>query len=135
MKQFVIERTSMYPILLEGDEVIIGKSNNFKVGDILVYNKNASLVSHRLIKVKPEYFILKGDNNIKSEWIEKKKVVGKVIFINKKKFNNNFLQRVIAFCSFLQSKISFLCYEKNAFLRKSFKVITNPFLYSSLRRC
>ena len=37
--------------------------NNFKEGDVLVYQLNDHIISHRIVKVLDDSFITKGDNN------------------------------------------------------------------------
>jgi len=129
MRLLIVKRTSMYPTIIPDDKVLIVKSNDFNRGDFIVYKEKKNLIVHRLLKKRKDYFITKGDNNICSEKIFVNKVIGKVVFINKTKYSNNLLQKIIAFFSLFQSKISFLCCENNSVLRKSFKVFSNPALY------
>ena len=79
----VVPTSSMTPTILKGDMVVVEKNNilgmgvnetnseNMKVGDIIVYAKNASgvpeLIIHRVVGVNEtggqKYYITKGDNN------------------------------------------------------------------------
>jgi signal peptidase len=67
----VVRGNSMYPLLREGDIIILSKKspNEIKVGDIIVYRSlRGSLIVHRVIEVEYVngiyYFKTKGDNNI-----------------------------------------------------------------------
>lgn len=122
---------SMYPTLNQGDKVLVVKQKKYVPGDVLVYNDKNSRVVHRLVKKTSDYFILKGDNNVSFETITVDQIIGKVAFVNDKKFDNNFLSKFVSLLSLFQTKISFLYYEDNNFLRKSFKFLSNPVLYLS----
>ena len=50
---------SMNPTLFEGDKVIIKKSNEYIIGDIIVFNyKNEGILIHRLLKYDGRYYVL-----------------------------------------------------------------------------
>lgn len=72
---------SMIPLILPTDRLIIGKSGNLKVNDIVVFKKGPRLIAHRLIYIYPKGdLVVKGDNNLKSDGrINKNKILGKVI--------------------------------------------------------
>jgi signal peptidase len=79
----VVPTSSMTPTIVKGDMVVVEKNNvlgmginetnsdNIKVGDVIVYAKNASgvseLIIHRVVSINvtggQKYYILKGDNN------------------------------------------------------------------------
>jgi len=79
----VVPTSSMTPTIVKGDMVVVEKNNildmginetnpeNIKVGDVIVYAKNASGVTediiHRVVEINDtggqKYYILKGDNN------------------------------------------------------------------------
>lgn len=83
-----IKSNSMSPAFCINDIVLVQKSKDYNVGDIITYNyENKYLVTHRIVKKENENFITKGDNN-NSEDMEKIKiedVKGKVILIIKNK--------------------------------------------------
>ena len=65
-----------------GDGVIVELTKDVKKGDIIVYKKDNSLITHRLIEKQNDKLITKGDaNNIQDEPITNDMVVGKVIKI------------------------------------------------------
>ena len=73
---------SMNPTLFEGDKVIIKKSNEYIIGDIIVFNyKNEGILIHRLLKYDGRYFC-KGDNAFRLEDIEYNKIIGKAVLVN-----------------------------------------------------
>ncbi len=128
MNTCTIKRTSMYPTLIEGDRIIFHKKKEYTPGDILVYKTKKKLIAHRLIAMKEDYLILKGDNNHKSEKIKPKQVMGAIMFINNKRFKNSLMQKAVAKLSKNQEKIvrkEISCSWK----RKAVKVLSNPVLY------
>lgn len=64
-KPLVILSGSMEPILKVGGILYYKQENinNFKEGDVLVYQLNDHTISHRIVKVLDDSFITKGDNN------------------------------------------------------------------------
>ena len=64
-KPLVVISGSMEPILKVGGILYYEKIdiNDFKVDDILVYQLNDHVVSHRILKIEKDGFITKGDNN------------------------------------------------------------------------
>lgn len=77
--------TSMNPTLWEGDTVTIEKREDYDTGDILVFRyKDDSLLIHRLVKKKKEYFFCKGDNSFRLEDISINQIYGKVVAVNDK---------------------------------------------------
>ena len=72
----------MNPTLFEGDKVTIQKSENYNIGDILVFDyKNEGLLIHRLITHDNKYFC-KGDNAFRLEDIEYDQIIGKLVLVN-----------------------------------------------------
>ena len=73
---------SMNPTLFEGDKVIIKKSSEYRIGDIIVFNyKNEGILIHRLLKYDGRYFC-KGDNALRLEDIEYNQIIGKAVLVN-----------------------------------------------------
>ena len=88
---FKVVSGSMEPNIKIGDFVIIKKTNNYKVNDIVTYiDNNNNLVTHRLIKINDFKVITKGDNNNTSDpEIALSSIQGKVIY----KFQNFYASR------------------------------------------
>jgi len=91
----VVEGPSMEPLFQTGDLVIIVKSNNINVGDIIVFKKKIGngYIIHRVISVNnfngTSYYVTKGDSNPLPDYqefevlgIPQGRVVGKVLEIN-----------------------------------------------------
>ena len=80
-KPLVVISNSMNPILKVGGILYYENIdlNELKVGDILVYKTKAHIISHRIVEIKEEGFITKGDanNTIDSNLINKNQVLGK----------------------------------------------------------
>lgn len=64
-KPLVILSGSMEPILKVGGILYYKEENinDFNEGDVLVYQLNDHIISHRIVKVLDNSFITKGDNN------------------------------------------------------------------------
>lgn len=76
---------SMNPTLYEGDEVVVEKCDEYKIGDILVFDyKNEGILIHRLLKLNDRYFC-KGDNAFRLEDIEYGQIIGKAVAVNNEK--------------------------------------------------
>lgn len=91
----VVASNSMYPYLEINDLIIIQKTNDYEVGDIIVYDDGDVLVVHRLVEIDDQLFIAKGDANdsndraysvslIKGEVIDIKPKIG----VLQEKFNH-----------------------------------------------
>ncbi len=90
----MIKSGSMYPELNVNDFVVILKTDNYKVGDIITYNYEGKyLVTHRIIGKSDNCFITKGDNNNSEdqEHVKIENVKGKVILVIKRKY----LKRIV----------------------------------------
>ena len=64
-KPLVVLSGSMEPTLKVGGILYYKEENinDFKEGDVLVYQLNDHIISHRIVKVLDDSFITKGDNN------------------------------------------------------------------------
>lgn len=67
---------SMEPLLNKGDKVLIEKSDDYNLGDIIVYVYGKGLLVHRIIEFRDKYIVAKGDNSYSAEIIEKKDIIG-----------------------------------------------------------
>lgn len=79
-----IKTGSMEDNIHVGDHILIIKQDNYKIGDIVTYKKDNGYITHRIIKIDKNEITTKGDaNNIEDESIDKKKIVGKVVYSGK----------------------------------------------------
>lgn len=78
----VVEGRSMEPLLWTGDVVIVYKSDDIRVGDVVIYAGRGGYVIHRVVEVRGDCFIIKGDNNpVPDGCIAKERITGKVLSI------------------------------------------------------
>ena len=78
----VVESGSMSPEIETYDFIINSKMDNYKVGDIITYEKNG-LVTHRIVEITDDGFITKGDHNNTAdrEAVEIGQIQGKVVLV------------------------------------------------------
>ncbi len=77
---FKVATGSMYPTLKIDDLVLVKKTDNYKVNDIVTYYEGTKFVTHRLISINGDVYITKGDhNNVEDDPIKKEEIFGKVI--------------------------------------------------------
>ena len=63
-----------------GDYVLIYKSDDYDVGDVVTFKKDGGFITHRIVKQDGATVTTKGDaNNIEDDIIDKDSIVGKVI--------------------------------------------------------
>lgn len=76
----------MSPHLNSGDLVIIFRTKNVKKNDVIVFDKSGDYFVKRVAEIKDSKFFLEGDNKKESidsrkfGWIDKKDIVGKVVY-------------------------------------------------------
>lgn len=113
--------SSMYPLIHSSDKPIIEKAKNVKLNDILAFRKNGKIIAHRVVYVgrNTNSFILKGDNNQKSDGIiSKKNILGKITSVKRGK------KKVLISDLYLSQSYSYL---------EELKKINNAFKANSLR--
>lgn len=78
---YKVKTGSMEEKIHAGDYILIYKKKDYKVGDIVTYQQDNYHITHRVYKIKGNKIITKGDaNNTLDEEIDKKSVIGKVIY-------------------------------------------------------
>ena len=71
----------MVPYLKINDTIIIKKSDDYQLNDIVTYQNDNEYVTHRIISITENEIITKGDaNNIEDDPITKDQIVGKLIY-------------------------------------------------------
>lgn len=86
-KAYIVTTDSMQPSINAGDIVIVknGKKDKIRQGDVITFNQNDEVITHRVIKNITEEsnveYITKGDNNNTEDTFKVKydDVIGKVI--------------------------------------------------------
>lgn len=95
MRIYRIGSGSMEPHLKINSLILIKKSDNYKINDIVTYQNGDEYITHRIISIDDDEIITKGDaNNKEDNPITKDRIVGKLIY----KFH------IFGFISYLLSK-------------------------------
>ena len=98
----VVLSGSMEPEIQVNDCVIVKKADEYRTGDIIMFQNEGNLVTHRIVKITEEGYITKGDaNNTEDEGITGFEAVeGKVVMnIPKVGMILGFLQTPMGMCS------------------------------------
>lgn len=93
---------SMEPEIKTGENVIIKKCKDYKIGDIITYiTKDLEVITHRIVSKEGELYYTKGDaNNVEdSEPIPISQIYGKVIF----HFNSFLPNSIFSFAKYVDS--------------------------------
>ncbi len=78
---FKVMTGSMEPTIKKEDIILAKITKDVKENDIIVFEKENGIITHRIIKIDGNSIITKGDNNNSvDEPIENSEVIGKVIF-------------------------------------------------------
>lgn len=78
----VVKTGSMRPTITESDLIIVKKTDDYIVDDIVVYQSNSDLVVHRIIRIEGDLIYTQGDNNSGEDApIKKDQIKGEVIHI------------------------------------------------------
>lgn len=90
LARFLIVGHSMESALLDGRSILVSSVpflfSKPKVGDVIAFKKNKKIFIKRIAKKNHEKYLIKGDNekdsidSRKLGWIDKKEIIGKVIF-------------------------------------------------------
>jgi len=115
---------SMQPLFREHRDIVTVKrvENGLKKGDVVLYpGGDGAFILHRIMRIKADHFVIRGDNNYFTEYIPKDRVIGvlkdfyrggKYVDINK-----SFKYKLYTF---------YICHSY--FLRYPLKRIIRPFL-------
>ncbi len=78
--QIIVISGSMQPAIDVGDMLVIQEQSAYKVNDIVTYNLNQNLITHRVIDITDTGFITQGDaNNVADDPVPVSDVEGKVV--------------------------------------------------------
>ncbi len=81
-KLIAIGSNSMKPVYEKGDAIIYEKVdfNNLVLGDVIAFNKNGTIITHRIVSIKGYTIKTKGDNNNGVDYfdVNASEVLGKV---------------------------------------------------------
>lgn len=78
----VVLTGSMEPTISVNDLIIVKETNDYQVGDIVVFQDHSSLVVHKIIRIDGEEIVTKGDaNDTEDSPINIKQIKGEVVSI------------------------------------------------------
>ena len=79
---YEVQTGSMEDGIQVGDYILINKRSNYKVNDVITFERDDGYITHRIVSIEEDKIITKGDaNNTEDDAIDKKSVIGKVIII------------------------------------------------------
>ena len=79
---FEVATGSMSGTIEIGDAIIVKLQTEIQTGDIVVFEQDENLVTHRIIKITENNVITKGDaNNTEDDPISRNNIIGKVVKI------------------------------------------------------
>ncbi len=81
---FQVATGSMADTIQTNDIVIVKITKDVQEGDIITFNQNGNIITHRIVQINNGKILTKGDaNNAVDEEIEYGQVIGKVVYIFK----------------------------------------------------
>ena len=78
----VVGSESMEPVLNVNDIILVQRASDYEVGEIIVFEQDGQLISHRLVRIVDGQYYTMGDNNDNVEDLEPKEIediYGKVV--------------------------------------------------------
>jgi hypothetical protein len=112
----------MYPLLQEGDEILIEPDSRVRMGDVIVFLSRGFLQIHRALLVLPNGWILqKADRLQNYSWIRKEEVISLVRSIRRKNSDVT--------VDSLRARLKGLLYGYKSILKKNLTK-TAEFIYS-----
>ena len=98
IRVFRVGSGSMNPYLKVNDLIIIKKSDDYNINEVVTYKNEKDYITHRIIEKDGEFITTKGDaNNTQDAKITQSDIVGKVIF----KFRINLLILIPAYIALI----------------------------------
>ena len=99
---FEIVSGSMSPTIEKGDMIVVKLDTDYKIGDIVTFKEDDSIITHRIVEKKDGYYVTKGDsNNTLDNPIKENQIIGKTVKIVSRAF---ILAKV-----FTTPKVLFMC--------------------------
>jgi len=102
-----VSGNSMTPVIQDGEYIIVKKSDQLRVGDIILFQYEATkLLVHRIVKIRKTAIYTKGDYAVDIEIVDKDSIIGRVSDIVKNDcfyplHKRGFHNHIIAILSFL----------------------------------
>jgi signal peptidase len=113
---------SMTPTIQSNSFNVLWKQDAYAVGDIIAFKTQLHHVLHRIVEVRPDGYVTKGDaNEVVDPWlVPKQDVIGKLIFcvpyLGSLFFYSQYVSIffIVLFLIVLYSFLSSLCEEKHS---------------------
>lgn len=81
---FEVVSGSMSPKIEKWDVIMVKLDTDYKKDDIISYKRDGTIITHRIVEVKDDVYITKGDaNNTIDNPVKKEDIVGKVVKIHR----------------------------------------------------
>jgi len=78
---FQIASSSMETDLHIGDYIVVEKTDDYKIGDVITFQVDGTYITHRIHEMNHDEIITKGDaNDSLDDSIDKEDILGKVLF-------------------------------------------------------
>lgn len=78
---FVVASQSMAPSITAGSLIFVVDSGGYDEGDVISFQRDGKVVTHRIVEVNSNHYITKGDaNDGRDAPVSHDQVIGKVIF-------------------------------------------------------
>lgn len=132
VKNFIVRGSSMLPYIQQGEKAIISPDSSIEKGSVLFFNYDNYVLLHRVVRVKKDKYICKGDNNFRLETVCLDDTIGvctEVIDING---SVRQLKTVSSLFTWMSYRIGLICLKKkNSYnrVRKTFIFRVFKFLY------
>ena len=79
---FSIGSNSMAPFITTNDLILVKLTDDVNVGDVITFQEDDVLITHRIISSNAKGFVTKGDaNNTEDKSVSKDMIVGKVVHV------------------------------------------------------
>jgi signal peptidase I len=77
----VVSGNSMYPTIYDGDFLIVKQNFEKKCGDVVCFVSDNKQIVHRIVEIKNDSVITKGDNNkYEDAAVKECQIIGKVVY-------------------------------------------------------
>lgn len=127
-EQFIItghQGNSMYPLIKADDQLLIMKLNNTpKLYDIVAYKNDNKYILHRIIGEDDKCYLIRGDNTLNIEYIEKERIVAYLDTIYRKDKDikiNDKLNKKYYYLSIITLPFRKFIYKLKQFIKKLIK--------------
>lgn len=81
MNSYIVTSQSMAPAISAGSLVYVADTGEYEVGDVITFQRDGKLVTHRIVEAGSDSYVTKGDANDRRDApITRSQIVGEVLF-------------------------------------------------------